>query len=443
MRAGKYAEAEQKLRLFVDRQPTANGYSLLGHICETREKLLAAEKAYKKSLHLNPRLEISKIRLGIVYGKGGKFAQCAASLRILGSRIHSNPEALFYLCLSYLETGENPKASEIATIVAGSSPNDPEALLSILRLLVWKQLYPESLPLLKITANRLPKSGKAHYLLALALFRTGKNEEMWTPLETAHRLEPNSVETLLLYATALLEANRPSEAKEYILKARKLEPNDPRSRYLQGQVLIAEGAYQQAIDDLNAMIREGSKDPDVHLLLLTAYRRKGDIHVAMNYALKVAQLFPDNPLAQLNAGSDLQVLGRFQEAEAHLRKAVDLAGKDAEILMKAKLNLANVLVKQGNDVAAKPLLEEMVRADKSDVSSRLELGDSYLRASQYESALRVLGEAISLEPKNKRGHLLLGKTLTRLDKHEQAREHFKIFQELESAEGAGDKPSSN
>ena len=346
MRAGKYAEAEQKVKVFLDRKPTANGYSLLGHICETQEKLQDAEKAYKKSLQLNPRLEISKIRLGIVYGKSGKFAQCVASLRALGSRAHSNTEALFYMCLSYLETGEKQKALEIATTVERSSRHDAEALLSIVRLLVWKEHYPESLPLLKVTAERLPKSGKAQYLLALALFKTGKNEEMWAPLDTAYRLEPDSVDTLLLYATALLEADRLSEAKEYILKARKLEPNEPRSRYSAGPGLIAEGAYQQAIDDLNAMIREGSKEPDVHLLLLTAYRRKGDIQVAVDYALKLAQLFPDNSLAQLNAGLDLQLIGRFPEAEAHLRKAVDLAAGDAEILMKAKFNLASVLVKR-------------------------------------------------------------------------------------------------
>lgn len=437
MRAGKRAEAEQKALLVVNRSPTANGYGLLGHIYESQEKLPDAEKAYKKSLQLNPRYEIGKLRLGIVYGKAGKFAQCVAALQALGTRIHANPEALFYLCLSYLETGQRSKALETATVVARSTPNDPEALLSVVRLLAWKELYGDSLPLLKLTAERLPQSAKAHYLVALALFKTRQYDAVWAPLDRAHRLEPNSLETLLLYGTALLEANRLSEAKDYILRARKLEPNEPRSKYLEGQVLIAEGAYDRAIEHLNAMIRDGSKDPDVHLLLLSAYRRKGDIQVAVDYAVKVAQLFPDNPLARLNAGMDLQLMGRFPEAEAHLRKSVELAGNDPDILMKAKLNLASALVKQGNDAAARPLLEELVRLDKNDVSSRLELGDSYLRAGQYESALKVLQEAISLEPKNKRGHLLLGKALTRLDKHDQAREQFKIFQELESAEGDG------
>jgi len=437
MRVGKYAEAEQALKPLIAHQPSSEVYSLLGYACELQEtpgSLEEAQESYKKSLQLNPRLEFSKVRLGIVYGKAGKFADCVATLSALRPRIDSNAEALFYLCLSHLEKGEKGKALEVATAVERSNQKDAESLLKVVRLLVWKELYPESLPILRKTVDRLPQSPKANYLLALSLFKVKQYDEMQPYLEKAYRLEPESLPTLLLRAAALLEAKKLPEARELVRKAHELATGDPEVRYLECQLLIEEGAYQEAIDGLNKLIRKGSKHPDIYFLLLSAYRRKGDIQETVDYARKLTQVFPENSLAQLNAGLDLQLIRQFQEAEDHLRKAVSLAAKDPEAQSRAKFELASVLRKQGNDVEAMPLLEELVRSEKSEISSRLELGDIYLRMNDYEKSLKVLEEAASLAPKNKRARLLLGKVLTRLDKHEQAREQFKLFEQLESAE---------
>ena len=104
---GKFAEAEAPVRAFIARQPSADGFDLLGYICEQQNKLDQAEAAYGEPVKLNPASPFSKIRLGIVYGKKGKYAECVAALEKVRSEIRESPEALFYLCRGYFETGDN------------------------------------------------------------------------------------------------------------------------------------------------------------------------------------------------------------------------------------------------------------------------------------------------------------------------------------------------
>jgi tetratricopeptide (TPR) repeat protein len=439
MRAGQYAKAERLMESLSSRQPSAESYGLLGYICESQEKLDEARKAYTNSLQIKSDYLFSKIRLGILHAKVKEYVECISRFEALQGQINDSPEALYYLCWAYLESGNSSKALETATKMERLGG---ESLLSVSRLLVWKELYSQSLPLLRTTVEQLPQSGKAHYLLSLALYKTGKQKEMWPHLEKAYGFDPTSVQVLLLYASGLIDRSNFSEAKKFLRKVRELQPHDPTAKYLWCQTLIGEAAYAEAVQNLKVLVGENSQEPDVHLLLLTAYRLNGDVEAAIEYALKVVEIFPKNLRVQLNAGIDLQLLGGLPEAESSLRKAVTLAQNDPESLAKARSGLATVLVKQGNDSAAAPLLEELIGSNKDDVSFRLELGDCYLRMNRYDDARRTVEEVISVAPRNKRAHLLLGKILTRLDQHDQARDHFKIFQELEDAESQSDKAPS-
>ena len=90
----------------LTRPPSADGFDLLGYSYEQQDNLDQAETAYGQALKLNSGSESSKAKLGIVYGKRGKYTECIAILESFPGEISNNPEALFYLCRAYLETGE-------------------------------------------------------------------------------------------------------------------------------------------------------------------------------------------------------------------------------------------------------------------------------------------------------------------------------------------------
>ncbi len=439
MGAGRYAQAEALLEATVKNRPAADGYGLLGYARERQNRFAAAENAYRESMRLAPDFLFARVRLGIVLTKQKRNRESIEILRPIETALHRHPEALFHLCLAYLETGDPAGAVAAAEKMEAFGP---EMALRVAKLFVWKEKFPDALPLLSRLAEASPGSAEANYLLASALFRTNQARQMWPYLEKAHRLDPASVPTLLLYGSGLLAEGKFSLAKDRLLQAQKLRPQDPRLRFLLGKALIGEGDHAGAIEKLEVLVRQDPDKPEVHLLLLSAYRLKGDIQATIRQARQTAQKFPGHFQSQLEAGMDLQTVGEFELAEQALRRAVTLStGKPAD-LRKAQFNLATVLVKLGQDGQAVPLLREVVDSDPGEVAARVELGDSYLRTGDYGQAVHVLQEAAARDPKNKRAHLLLGKAFTRLGRHEEAGRHFQAFQDLESSEAAPETSGS-
>jgi len=425
---GKYAEAEALADRLVRQQPSGKGYELLGYVYESQQKLANAEHAYGQALQLEPQLSFSSIRLGIVHAKQREFKKSIESLEASLSKFGPSAELIYYLCLSHLEE----KNAQMAVNVASEMEQfGPEALLSVVRLLVWKELYPQSLPLLKKTVEQLPQSSKAHYLYALSLFKTGQYEDIRSHIEKAYQLDPTSVPVLLLYATDLLRENRFTEAKSYIKKAQSLDPSESKAEYLLALALIGEEAYDAAAQTLQALSRRYPDLFEPRSLLLQAYRKKGDISATLECGQKLAEDFPESFEAQLNSGLDLDAATKFPQAEQAFRKALALAPNDRQQTVKVKVNLGKVLVKEGKDEEALSVFQSLINAYPDEITARVELADILLRTGQWEEVLQVLGSALRSDPKNKRIHLLMGKALTRLNRHEEAQEHFKTFHELE------------
>jgi tetratricopeptide (TPR) repeat protein len=443
VREGRYAEAEASLRALITRQPSADAFDLLGYSNEQQNKLEAAENAYREALKLNAGRNASKARLGIVYAKQGKHRECIAILEALPASVRDNPEALFYLCRGYLEVGNKSKALETAGIIEQWEERDPGALLSVGRLLASKDLYEQAVPLLKKTVERMPSSSDANYSLAFALVKMRKNDEASTYLDKAHNLDPTSSRVLLLQALVFLDGGKTEKAKDFIRQAQALKPDDAYAKYLWGRVLIEEGAYKEAIKLISDLIVGGFQDPNAHLSLTTAFRKNGEFQKALNHALKTAQLFPNNPSAQLRAGLELEFLGEYEPAEPYLRTAVSLSPNDPEILTVAKFTLATISVKQGKDADAARLLEDVIHANPKDFQARVELAGILQKTGQYEAAAKILREALSLDSRNKRAHFLLGNVLNKLGKSAEAEQHFRAFEDLEKAgnEAQGGKPT--
>ena len=433
---GKYTEAEALVRASITRQPSADGFDLLGYIYEQQGDLDRAETAYNQALKLNAGRNSSKSRLGILYGKRGKHAECVAILETIRDSVGDNPEALFYLCRAYLELGNKSKALETAGIIERWEEKDPGALLSVSRLLASKDLYEQAVPILKKTVNRMPQSSEAHYSLAFALVKMRKYDEASVYLDKAHNLDPTATRVLLLQALVFLDEGKFSKAKDLVREAQALKRDDKFAAYLWSRVLIEEGAYKEAIKQLSDLIASGFQDPNAHLTLTTAFRKNGEFQKALNQALKTAQLFPANPSANLRAGLELEFLGEYQQAEQFLRNAVNLAPNDPEILTVAKFTLATITTKEGKNADAVRLFEDVIRANPKDVQARVELADIHHKTGQYEAAVKILQEALSLDSQNKRAHFLLGNVLTKLGKPADAEQHFKTFQDLEKS-GAG------
>lgn len=228
-------------------------------------------------------------------------------------------------------------------------------------------------------------------------------------------------------------------AGQHFQTALKLNPDFLEARSNLALHLISRGNLEDAL----RLVHQDFKEPDIHFLVVTALRRKKAYRKALDYALKITQLFPDYPLAHLYAGIELQFLGELQQASEHYTKATALAEKNPKVQTAAKFGLASTLAKEGDYVTAVPLLEEIIHANAGDVDARLELGGIYLKTGKYKEAAKVLQEAISFSPQERRAYFLLANVLERLGDHQEAEKRFAAFLDLEKKQTSPktDKPA--
>ena len=161
--------------------------------------------------------------------------------------------------------------------------------------------------------------------------------------------------------------------------------------------------YAEAIRSLKALIDRFPEDPDVHLLLLSAYRKDENYQKAFETSLDLLERFPDYPLVLYNGGLDLEIMGRFQEAETHLRKLLPMIQGDPELMAGARLGLARVLAHQKKTVEAAALFEEAIRLNQGGVPALADLSDIYLKAGEFEKAAEAAQASGSTGAQEKTG----------------------------------------
>lgn len=108
---------------------------------------------------------------------------------------------------------------------------------------------------------------------------------------------------------------------------------------------------------------------------------------------RFAQAHPqDNPALMVRAGL-LRKAGRFDDAEAAARTALD---RDPDWHSATALGL--ILREKGNPEQAEDAFRMALRLDPSDLSARLEAGDTFFEPGQWETALEWYEDVLAREP---------------------------------------------
>ena len=168
-------------------------------------------------------------------------------------------------------------------------------------------------------------------------------------------------------------------------------------------------------------------NPEVVVKLARILRTAQRNEEALPLFLRYQQLVPDDYQALAHIGSCLSALGRFQEAESYLRRALAglddptthynlgvllaMTGRVNEAIAEyeralardpqysdARSNLATALARRGDVTRAARELAAVVAADPENALARTNLGLIRLQQGQRLAAVRELEEALRLAP---------------------------------------------
>jgi tetratricopeptide (TPR) repeat protein len=133
------------------------------------------------------------------------------------------------------------------------------------------------------------------------------------------------------------------------------------------------------------------------------------------------------PAAHINLGNVLRWQNRLAEAEAPLRRAIELDPDDPD----AHVNLGALLNKQGRFAEAEVPLRRAIELDPDDLDAHRNLGLALLKQERFAEAEKHHRRAIELDPDITETHYNLGLVLRQQERFAEAEKHYRRAIELD------------
>jgi len=261
-------------------------------------------------------------------------------------------------------------------------------------------------------------------------FRFGmENAELYTFINRVIQETDPAVQAVLC-GRELARINHWLYASAAFQYAIELEPE-----YAEAWAFLSEAQYNLGIDGLNALRTAIQLDPQSEIalsMLALYYRRNAQPELAFAYLQKVAQLYPDRGIWQVELASALTEMGDINGALAYLQKAVQLEPQNLaywqkiiifcldhemevrNIALPAARNslliapdsaenldlMARVFVYLGDHIEGQRFLHKAYQMDPESPEVNLHLAEVYILQEQYDSACSHLLKVVSLTSEN-------------------------------------------
>jgi putative PEP-CTERM system TPR-repeat lipoprotein len=177
-----------------------------------------------------------------------------------------------------------------------------------------------------------------------------------------------------------------------------------RREYLErGDRYLKEKNFDAAVLEYRNAVQRDPRDGEVYRKLSAAYLEKGDVRSALRAATTAADLMPDTPDAQVEAGNLLLATGAFGDAKARAQKALSKSPDHVEV----RILLGNALAGLEDADRAIKEFEEAIRLDPSQSASYIGLGTLRGARGDREAAEEAFKQALARDPKSALARLAL------------------------------------
>jgi Flp pilus assembly protein TadD len=243
-------------------------------------------------------------------------------------------------------------------------------------------------------------------------------------------MRPGDLATLIHLADLEVQRGRQAEARTLLDLAAAVAPKAPVVRARQGELALAEGRHQEAVDHLTAALAAVPVATRLHYALGLAYRGLGDLDQARHHlALRGdVGLSPADPLLEelgrVQVGERVHLLrgrkafhaGSFAEAVSEFRLALEAEPES----VRARINLSAALAGTGDTAAAAEELIQVVAVAPRNVTARFNLGTLLASAGRHREAIAELEAAVTLRPDDEEAWMSEAKSWVALEDYGQA-----------------------
>jgi putative PEP-CTERM system TPR-repeat lipoprotein len=454
-----YDQTDNLLKEILGAEPeNMEAWRYKGILAMQQTRFNEAEEAFQKVINLDKTdvLSANSIQswLGLIQSQLAQkeSEKAEQNLNQLHRKSLNHPGIDYLAALLAYEKGDFESARTNLQKLNAKLPNYLPGILLLGASHYALGSYEQAAVYLSRYVNEVPSNLHARKLLAATRIKQRRPKDALEILEVAEDSAPDDIQLIAMIGQASVTSGNIIRGTEYLKKAKAANPNDPSIRAELAHVLMSQGAFDQAIRELEAIADKFSKPRDV--MIVSAYLRKKDYANARKVA---KQLTLDNPGpdTEIVLGSVELISGARTAARIHFENAlksdkgyipaiINLGKMDLEegnfnqaaehfesVLsrqsdnVQAYFGLAQVAEKQGNRQKALTYIEKAREANANSPLPRLILARYYLKTGDMNKALTIVEEFNENHMKEPAIMLLTGKVYRSAGQLEKSVDVFK------------------
>ncbi len=259
-------------------------------------------------------------------------------------------------------------------------------------------LYEQAVARLTNYLHAAPQDNQARMVLAAALLRLKNAETAKTVLLPLMTSETPDARAFALMGTAEALSGNNDAAVAYLDKASALSPEDQALRSQLGMIRIVAGDAAKGVADLQQVIdltpTSGETIDGREMTLIVGLLKTGDFPAALENIKRLQKDHPDEARLLVLEGIAHMGGGNQDAAAAAFTRAIDLDPSSVD----ARLNLAQLRIREGQTDIAKTLLEEVVNRRPDHYAAMLELASLASQAADVDGQAKWLERAVAAKP---------------------------------------------
>ncbi|MBW4888687.1 tetratricopeptide repeat protein [Mucilaginibacter sp. HMF5004] len=236
-------------------------------------------------------------------------------------------------------------------------------------------------------------------------------------------MDSNAVTQLFFSALREKTVENTTLAAEMFNRILQMDPQNDASMYELGKIRRTQNNETSARDLFEKAVAVKPDNEYYWLALANSYEKSNDIPKLENVFTQLIRLSPDNPEYKFDKANALYLEKKYDEALALYNELQQSSGlNDAILVSKQKIYL-----KQGKVTEAAAELENMIKANPSQLRYSLLLSELYNSNGMSDKALAILLKAEKINPDNDHVHLALA------DIYRDKKDYLASFNELKLA----------
>jgi tetratricopeptide (TPR) repeat protein len=397
LKNGKTAEAYQDLTAAVELSPDSNEFktklgevAMRAYAADVRRPKRLYEQLTKLSAEFlagNPNSYEGLLMKGQLAAVDKKFPEAISALQRASQVKPTAPEVTLLLAQCFAQNNQWTEAERLALDLIGSRKEFGPAYDFLFARYRAENRPGDSQRILELKARNNPRV--AEYALQLATFdwETGKPAEMQAVVRNLLEHPKDFPKARSPLATFYARIGNREEARRQLQLGIQEEPGEStvyRKRI--SQLLMAEGKRDQAVEVLEAILKEQPHDDDarkMRAVLLMDGGKPGDLDAALSEFQELVKSYGGEEALHFNYGRALLAKGDLNGAKAEFGRAA--------------------------------------RLDHRYVLPRLWLAEIAASTQQHKDTLQYANEVLALQPGSVRAIILRAAALTGLGDLQQAR----------------------